>query len=98
MATQQSIPFTLTSAHYTIEGLPSSTTTDDPWWWNTQTGTSLVVSARLDMDGVAATRSPDDLVGRTTITVGPAQQTNDIAIALTGRGAFGKFATGRGKS
>jgi hypothetical protein len=35
------------------------------YWW---TNDNLVVSARFDSDGIAATRDPDDLVGRSFIT------------------------------
>ncbi len=52
----------------------------------------LLVSARLDTDGVAATRDPDDLVGR-----GAAQRLDGIwspaQLQLVGRGLAGKLAT-----
>jgi hypothetical protein len=83
----------------TIEGasssdgvVVSSSTTPvlDPskFWWNRD---DLIVSARWDSDGVAATRSPDDLVGR-----GIWKRGDDVTVEvpLTGRGSFGKFATG----
>ena len=35
--------------------------TNGVYWWSQD---DLIVSARLDSDGVAATRSPEDLVGR----------------------------------
>jgi hypothetical protein len=60
------------------------------WWANDD----LIVSARWDSDGVAATRSPEDLVGRAVWR----RKTNEkVKVLLTGRGAFGKFVTG-GKS
>mgnify|MGYP004189624585 FL=1 len=48
---------------------------------------ALTVSARLDQDGVAATRGPDDLVGSvyTTPSSAPA------AIALEPRGVVSNF-------
>jgi len=90
--------FQLTDQDYTLEGQPTTTaaaadqnsaTTAEPWWRQD----NLIVSARLDMDGIAATRSPEDLVGRAMYV---AKQGGDsIDIPLTGRGAFGKFATGK---
>ncbi len=60
----------------------------------------LVLSARLDQDGRASTRSPQDLVGQATLykfkSVDSAQWSR-ADIALTGRGAFGEFVTGSGK-
>lgn len=58
------------------------------FWW---TADDLVVSARWDSDGVAATRSPEDLVGR---NVWKHNESNArFELALQGRGSFGKFAT-----
>ncbi|KAG7356334.1 hypothetical protein IV203_001020 [Nitzschia inconspicua] len=59
------------------------------WWANDD----LIVSVRWDSDGVAATRSPEDLVGRALWR----RKSNErvIEIPLTGRGAFGKFVTGK---
>ena len=79
----------------TVEGASDgikSTATLDPalFWWNKD---DLVVSARWDSDGVAATRSPEDLVGRGTWKRG----VNSVEVPLTGRGAFGKFATSGSK-
>ena len=56
------------------------------WWKNDD----LIVSARWDSDGVAATRSPEDLVGRGIWK----QADKTVSVPLSGRGAFGKFATG----
>ena len=69
--------------------LPITTTLDELWWSKEE---ELIISARLDSDGVAATRSPEDLVGRAIVKDGTNQV---VEIQLTGRGAFGKFATGR---
>ena len=53
----------------------------------------LTVSARLDSDGTAATRSPEDLVGRGVAKV-PRQGPRERAeVVLTGRGIAGRFAT-----
>eukprot|EP00978_Attheya_sp_CCMP212_P013918 scaffold35166_cov50-Attheya_sp.AAC.2 len=62
------------------------------FWWKED---DLVVSARLDSDGVAATRSPDDLVGRGFLK--HSETGLNVKVPLTGRGAFGKFATGAKK-
>lgn len=60
----------------------------------------LVLSARLDQDGRAATRGPQDLVGQATLykfkSLDSAQWSR-ADIVLTGRGAFGEFVTGSGK-
>jgi hypothetical protein len=71
---------------------------DELWWKETD----LIVSARWDNDGVAATRSPDDLVGRGLWKASKGNGKDDdnsvVEIQLTGRGAFGKFATGGKKT
>ncbi|KAL3893216.1 MAG: hypothetical protein SGARI_008312 [Bacillariaceae sp.] len=59
------------------------------WWAND----NLIVSARWDSDGAAATRSPEDLVGRANFR----RSAGTVEIPLTGRGAFGKFVTGKDK-
>ncbi|CAJ1888524.1 unnamed protein product [Cylindrotheca closterium] len=59
-------------------------------WWNKE---DLIVSARWDSDGVAATRSPEDLVGRAVWKNGEAK----VQLELGGRGAFGKYVTGSKK-
>lgn len=74
--------FSLTSENLTVEG-----ETGD--WWMTS---DLLVSARWDSDGIAATRSPDDLVGRGTFRPLRGASTA-VEIPLQGRGAFGKFVT-----
>lgn len=61
----------------------------DQLWWNQM---DLIVSARWDSDGVAATRSPEDLVGRGVWSY--KEDESVVEVMLTGRGAFGKFATG----
>ena len=59
-------------------------------WW---AGADLTVSARLDTDGVAATRGPDDLVGRATFRRGGSK----MAIDLQGRGFGGRLVTSKQK-
>ena len=73
-------------------------------WW---AGEDLVVSARLDTDGVASTRDPTDLVGRgifhppaatptsTAAASAAAAPATVVSIELRGRGMFGKSVTGR---
>ena len=90
--------FVLSEKDLTVEGGAIDTNDGlhpiimDPsqFWWKED---ALIVSARLDMDGVAATRSPDDLVGRTVYVP---SSSNHVELMLTGRGAFGKFATAGG--
>ena len=57
----------------------------------------LFLSARLDRDGQASTRSPEDLVGQGVMykfkAVDSAQWSR-ADVVLTGRGAFGEFVTG----
>ena len=77
--------FNLTSENLTLEGAQYE-------WFKSG---DLIISARYDQDGVAATRSPDDLVGRGLLTKSQQLSDNSISkIELQGRGAFGKFATG----
>lgn len=105
--------FELTSLDITPEGAAASamTTTatavddgrDGVWW----AGEDLVVSARLDTDGVASTRDPTDLVGRgifhppaatptsTAAASAAAAPATVVSIELRGRGMFGKSVTGR---
>lgn len=71
----------LTEKDVTPEGL-----TWDGW----KTG-PLVVSARLDTDGMASTRNATDLVGQGSI----AAKQSTVTIPLQGRGLAGKILTGR---
>jgi hypothetical protein len=80
--------FALTTDNLTPEGA----TAGGDWWMNSSS-IDLVVSARWDSDGVAATRSPNDFVGRGLFQ----QQQETVTIPLQGRGAFGKFATSTNK-
>lgn len=80
--------FTLTTDNLTPEGASAIEGSDNIWWSNED----LVVSARLDSDGVAATRDPNDLVGRGFYS----SKTQDAAmIELQGRGMFGKAVTSK---
>lgn len=91
--------FQFTESDITVEGAYQDATNEEKankYWW---TNDNLVVSARFDSDGVAATRDPDDLVGRTfsLVTKGDSSVTfryeNDVNIQLQGRGIGGKFIT-----
>jgi len=57
----------------------------------------LVLSARLDVDGVAASRDPDDLVGRGAAPRDAAQPGGwgEATVQLVGRGLAGRMATQR---
>mmetsp|Transcript_31529 Transcript_31529/g.74209 ORF Transcript_31529/g.74209 Transcript_31529/m.74209 type:complete len:288 (-) Transcript_31529:964-1827(-) len=61
---------------------------NNKFWWSAD---DLVVSARWDSDGVAATRSPEDLVGRNLWKRDDSSA--QFVLPLQGRGSFGKFAT-----
>jgi hypothetical protein len=103
------LDFELTQQNLTPEGamlLPTTTTTDGEvgdrstmLWWE-KNGKDLIVSARLDTDGVASTRDPEDLVGR-GISPRSSERANDeanvtvVSIELRGRGMFGKSVTAR---
>ena len=84
-----------TARHLTPEGADGKD--DDDYWWKDD---NLVVSARWDSDGVAATRSPEDLVGRALLVRGDGKDdaaanssSQVVTVQLQGRGSFGKFAT-----
>eukprot|EP00977_Amphora_coffeiformis_P011975 scaffold2934_cov176-Amphora_coffeaeformis.AAC.3 len=80
--------FKLTPADVTPEGAGTGESSSNYWW----SQDDLVVSARWDWDGIAATRSPEDLVGRATLSRS-SQSDKSVLVQLHGRGAFGKFAT-----
>jgi hypothetical protein len=60
--------------------------------WDTWKSLPLAVSARLDTDGIAATRNSTDLVGR-AIAVDASKGSRSITIPLQGRGLAGKLLT-----
>jgi len=91
--------FKLGEKDLTPEGAGSNnnqqSTNVNRFWWADD---DLIVSARWDSDGVAATRSPEDLVGRNIWKQGTAvtdknEGTTWFVLDLQGRGSFGKFAT-----
>lgn len=58
----------------------------------------IVVSARLDADGVAATRNAEDLVGKSIATRNDEGVWKDCQIELSDRGVGGKFITKKRQS
>lgn len=87
------LDFDLSTADLTPEGssgsLSDSTPSSPRYWFE---GNELIISARWDTDGVAMTRDPTDLVGRSI-----SKQQKDVSIELTGRGFTGKLVTGKSK-
>jgi hypothetical protein len=71
----------------------SDMTPEGKMWEDWKTG-ALVVSARLDTDGLASTRNATDLVGRAVVAVSD-KTTPTVTVPLQGRGLVGKFLTGR---
>ena len=59
-------------------------------WW---TQDDLIVSARLDTDGVAATRDESDLVGRGVARRGGRAQSGPVVVELRDRGVGGRMLT-----
>jgi hypothetical protein len=89
----QGAPFTVT-LDSTADATPEGIALGQDVWLSGKT--PLLVTARLDSDGVAATRSEDDLVGQCKI-----ERKDDmwgsIDIAVEGRGLAGKFITRQNK-
>ena len=96
---------TTTTTTTTMKTTTTTATGRDGMWW---AGEDLVVSARLDTDGVASTRDPTDLVGRgifrppaatpastAAASAAAAAPATVVSIELRGRGMFGKSVTGR---
>ena len=74
--------------------LTESDMTPEGKMWKDWKTAALVVSARLDTDGLASTRNATDLVGRAVVAVaGDTPAT--VMVPLQGRGLVGKFLTGR---
>ena len=82
--------FTLTSENLTPEGASVVEGSSSAWWKSDD----LVVTARLDSDGVAATRDPNDLVGRGYYSSNSSRDAVTV-LELQGRGFFGKSVTGK---
>lgn len=95
--------FRLTAEDLTVEGRGgvSEDGIADYWW----SGEDLIVSARWDTDGAAATRDPSDLVGRGMAVSskrggaarGGGEGGGGVNVTLQGRGFTGKLVTGKSK-
>lgn len=86
------LDFDLSKNDLTVEGGQGSPPSEDgTYWWGKD---DLIVSARLDMDGSAYTRDPDDLVGRGYASV---SERDSCQIILEGRGITGRLITGKKK-
>jgi len=98
------LDFQLTPLDLTIEGRGATATTGDTdasstkeeveYWWK---DLDLIVSARWDTDGIAATRDPTDLVGR-GLAPSKARRSasgGGVIVPLQGRGFTGKLVTGK---
>ena len=84
------LSFSLSDEDLTVEGAASSGE-DGHYWFENQ---DLVVSARLDSDGMAATRDPGDMVGRAQYF---AAKDEEVVLQLRGRGIGGRFVTAKAK-
>ena len=94
--------FALTAKDFTTEGAAKIVNGDSASdkrsgvWWS---GQDLIVSARLDTDGIASTRDPTDLVGRGIFHAQSSTTSNamsdTLSIQLSGRGMFGKRVTSK---
>ena len=77
----------------TLDSTVDSTPEGQDGIW-TKGANPLLVSARLDVDGTAATRSPEDLTGSGSASFDRTEGRWDhFDIALSGRGLTGKFIT-----
>jgi len=87
---EQQFPFhfSFSEADLTVEGQSQ---------WFVSTKEDLIVSARLDLDGVAATRDPGDLVGRGVALGATLKSDDEVIVQLQGRGIGGKFVTKKTK-
>lgn len=82
--------FQLSTLDLTQEGAASMP--NDRYWFE---GQDLTISARWDTDGVASTRDPTDLVGRSQYL---SSKNNEPVVQLSGRGITGKLVTGKAKN
>jgi len=94
------LEFTLSAPRdLTVEGSAVVGTNENSnknnYWFE---GLDWIISARWDTDGVAATRDPSDLVGRTVQTaISRRADDSMIRLELQGRGFTGKLVTGKKK-
>jgi hypothetical protein len=83
---------------FTIDSAFDSTLEGQQTYSKWSSGKGLLISARIDEDGIAATRGPNDLVGK-GITERADRETRwpDTNIEVTGRGIAGKILTSGNK-
>lgn len=86
--------FELSELDLTVEGIAQVTqvksqSVSNNYWWEDQ---DLIISGRWDTDGIAATRDPTDLVGRSQFY---ASRNDKVDLQIGGRGATGKLVTGK---
>ena len=74
----------------TSDAFPPATL-EEAWWGKDD----LIVSARLDTDGVAASRDPTDLVGRSSFQRSKSTSGRVVGLELQGRGIGGKLVTSK---
>jgi hypothetical protein len=88
--------FELTKLDLTPEGAYFLDESLDRYWFE---GENLIVSARWDTDGVASTRDPTDLVGRSQYFSQSSKNEEEtlVTVELSGRGITGKLVTGKNK-
>lgn len=89
--------FELSELDLTVEGVAqvksaASQSVSDTYWWENQ---DLIISGRWDTDGIAATRDPTDLVGRSQFY---ASRGEKVELQIGGRGVTGKLVTGKSSS
>jgi len=89
--------FELSELDLTVEGVAqvtsaASLSVSDNYWWENQ---DLIISGRWDTDGIAATRDPTDLVGRSQFY---ASRSEKVDLQIGGRGVTGKLVTGKSPS
>lgn len=84
----------LSTADLTPEGAYFLDESRGKYWFE---GENLIVSARWDTDGIASTRDPTDLVGRSQYNSVSSKQEGEtlVTIELSGRGITGKLVTGK---
>lgn len=88
--------FELSKLDLTPEGAYFLDESRDRYWFE---GENLIVSARWDTDGVASTRDPTDLVGRSQYYSQSSKNEEEtlVIVELSGRGITGKLVTGKNK-
>jgi hypothetical protein len=94
------IPVSLSSFPYkfSIDSAFDSTLEGQQTYPQWSSGKGLLISVRIDEDGIAATRGPNDLVGKGTAERANREtQWSETNIEVTGRGIAGKILTSGNK-